>query len=247
MGIPVDAYTMDETLQAISDVIENKEHIHHGVINAGKVVAMHRDPQLWESVVSADMINADGAGVVWASKKLNDPLPERVAGVDLMQELIPMAAEKGYKVFFFGAKEEVVKKVVDIYTDKFGQDIVAGYRNGYYTKEEEAGIAESIGKSGANMLFVAISSPKKELFLYEHRALLKSVNFIMGVGGSFDVVAGKVKRAPMWLQKLGLEGLARFIQEPGKMWKRFILDNTRFVILVYKYKLGILGKKDQGK
>jgi N-acetylglucosaminyldiphosphoundecaprenol N-acetyl-beta-D-mannosaminyltransferase len=119
-------------------------------------------------------------------------------------------------------------------------EIIAGYRNGYYKEEEEREIAEAIAASEADILFVAMSSPKKEYFLHRHKDILNRISFIMGVGGSFDVVSGKVKRAPMWMQKMGLEGLARFIQEPKKMWKRFVLDNYRFIRLVYKWK----GRKD---
>ncbi len=236
MNVPVDVLSMDQSLDIISNEIERKGHIQHGVINAGKVVSMQTDPELYDSVCESDMINADGFGIVWASKKLGRPLPERVAGIDLMQRLIELAGEKGYKIFFFGAKEEVVKQVVDRYAGEHGKDIIAGYRNGYYDQNEERGIAEMIGSSGADILFVAMSSPKKEYFLHKHQDVLQSVSFIMGVGGSFDVVSGKVKRAPMWMQKLGLEGLARFLQEPKKMWKRFIVDNYKFVMLVLKWR-----------
>lgn len=236
MNIPVDVLSMEDSLRIIDRAIEQKQHLQHGVINAGKVVAMQRDKELFQSVCESDMINADGFGIVWASKKLGYPLPERVAGIDLMQNLVSLAGIKGYRIFFFGAKEEVVQSVVSKYQASFGEKIIAGYRNGYYQEDEEREIAQAIADSGADMLFVAMSSPKKEYFLHRHKDLLSKVPFIMGVGGSFDVVSGKVKRAPLWLQKLGLEGLARFVQEPKKMWKRFVLDNYRFIKLVYKWK-----------
>ena len=145
-----------------------------------------------------------------------------------------IGSPKKYKIFFFGAQEEVVKKVVDIYSDQFSPNIIAGYRNGYFKKEEEESIAREIGESGANILFVAISSPTKENFLYENKGLLQKVNFVMGVGGSFDVIAGKVKRAPIWMQKVGLEWFYRFAQEPQRMWKRYLIGNTQFIRLVLK-------------
>lgn len=126
--------------------------------------------------------------------------------------------------------------MVENYTKQYSSTIIAGYRNGYFKKEEEKDIAKQISESGANILFVAISSPTKENFLYENKALLKKVNFIMGVGGSFDVVAGKVKRAPLWMQKIGLEWFFRFAQEPKRMWKRYLLGNSKFVYLVIKEK-----------
>ncbi len=233
LNCPIDALTMEETIEIIDFAIQNNKHIHHAVVNAAKLVKMKKDKELFESVVNADIINADGIAVVWASKLLGEPLPERVTGIDLMQNLVKLAHEKGYKIFFFGAREEVVKKVVEKYSKEYSPDIIAGYRNGYYSEEEEPLIAKQIAESGANILFVAISSPKKEKFLYKYKNILKNINFIMGVGGSFDVVAGKVKRAPKWMQKLGLEWFYRFLQEPRRMWKRAFIDNFIFVYYVF--------------
>lgn len=229
--------TMNETLQVVDNTISNGGKLHHVVVNAGKIVAMQSDLQLRKSVNESDLINADGQAVVWASKILKKPLKERVAGIDLMVNLVDLAHKKKYKVFFFGAKEEVVKTVVNKYTNQYSSNIIAGYRNGYFKKEEEQDIAREISNSGANILFVAISSPTKENFLYENRELLNNVNFVMGVGGSFDVVSGKVKRAPIWMQNLGLEWFYRFAQEPKRMWKRYLVGNSKFITLVIKEKL----------
>jgi N-acetylglucosaminyldiphosphoundecaprenol N-acetyl-beta-D-mannosaminyltransferase len=186
--------------------------------------------------VTCDLINADGQSIVWASRFLGGYLPERVAGADLMQELVALAYQKKYKCFFLGAKEEIVKRVVDIYTEKYGPEVIAGYRNGYFNKEEEAQVAKQISDSGAQLLFVAITSPKKENFMYQYRDLLSKVNFTMGVGGTFDVVAGFTKRAPKWMQNIGMEWFYRFIQEPGRMWKRYLVGNSKFIWLVLKKK-----------
>jgi len=228
---------MRETLSFIDEAIDKSKSLQHVVVNAAKLVNMQKDKQLYESVVSNDIINADGQAVVWASRFLGQPLPERVAGIDLMQNLVELAHEKGYKIFFFGAKEEVVKKVVDKYSNKYSDEIIAGYRNGYFKKEEERAIAKQISESGANILFVAITSPKKEIFLSQNSDLLKKVNFTMGVGGSFDVVAGKVKRAPVWMQNAGLEWFYRFLQEPGRMWKRYLVTNSLFIWYVLREKI----------
>ena len=228
--------TMQETLVLVKDSILKEEQIHHVVVNAGKIVAMQTDLQLRQSVNESDLINADGQAVVWASKTLGKPLKERVAGIDLMEELVKLAYKNQYKIFFLGAEEGVVKTVIDRYSNEYSPKIIAGYRNGYFKKEEEQEIAREIANSDANMLFVAISSPTKENFLYDNKALLKNVNFIMGVGGSFDVVAGKVKRAPIWMQKYGLEWFYRFAQEPRRMWKRYLIGNSKFIYLVIKEK-----------
>jgi N-acetylglucosaminyldiphosphoundecaprenol N-acetyl-beta-D-mannosaminyltransferase len=227
---------MSQTLTQIENSIDKGEQLHHVVVNAGKIVALQKDLQLRESVNNSDLINADGQAVVWASKILNKPLKERVAGIDLMQNLVAAAAKNNYKVFFFGAKEEVVKKVVALYSDMYSPSIIAGYRNGYFDKSEEATIAKQIAESGAQLLFVAISSPTKENFLYQNKELLQRVNFIMGVGGSFDVVSGLTKRAPLWMQKNGLEWFYRFLQEPKRMWKRYLIGNSKFLALVFKEK-----------
>ena len=233
----IDNFTLVETVSLIENTIHNKEQIHHVVVNAGKIVAMQSDPKLQQSVNESDLINADGQAIVWASKFLGNPLKERVTGIDLMQKLVSKAHINKHKIFFLGAKEEVVSKVVRIYKEKYTPDIIAGYRNGYFKKEEEYDIALQIAASGAQILFVAISSPIKEIFLFENKELLKNVNFIMGVGGSFDVVAGLVKRAPLWMQNYGLEWFYRFLQEPKRMWKRYLYGNTKFIYLILKEKL----------
>lgn len=236
-NIPVDALTMKETVNIIDAALAERKPIHHVVINAAKVVNAQKDKNLKESIVNCDIINADGQGVVWAARFLNKPLPERVAGIDLMEELVGLAASKGYRIYFLGAKESIVKKVVDVYSERYGKQIVAGYRNGYFTGEEELSVAQKIGESKADILFVAMSSPKKEIFLNTYKKEI-NVPFIMGVGGSFDVVAGFVKRAPSWMQKSGLEWFYRVIQEPKRMWKRYLVGNFEFTRLVLKEKLG---------
>jgi N-acetylglucosaminyldiphosphoundecaprenol N-acetyl-beta-D-mannosaminyltransferase len=233
--IPVDSLTMQETIGLIDKAIVQQRPIHHVVINAAKVVNAQKDAELKESIVSCDIINADGQAIVWASRFLNRGLPERVAGIDIMANLVQLAAEKKYKIFFLGAKEEVVKKVVGVYGERYGKAIIAGYRNGYFNKEEEGDVARQIAESGASILFVAMSSPKKEIFLNTYKEVIRTP-FIMGVGGSFDVVSGLVKRAPTWMQKTGLEWFYRVIQEPGRMWKRYLFGNSEFIYLVLKEK-----------
>jgi len=237
LGIPLDALTMEETIDFIDRGIQNGDRINHVVINAGKVVAMQKNEALFKSVVTCDLINADGQSIVWAARFLGHSIPERVAGVDLMQNLVELAAAKDYKCFFFGARQDVVEKVVEIYQEKYGTPIIAGYRNGYFNVEEEPAIARQIGESGAQLLFVAMPSPKKENFMYTYRNVMSDLNFNMGVGGSFDVVAGVTRRAPRWMQNLGLEWFYRFIQEPGRMWKRYLIGNIKFVSIILNAKI----------
>jgi N-acetylglucosaminyldiphosphoundecaprenol N-acetyl-beta-D-mannosaminyltransferase len=235
LGTPVDNLTMQETLDLLNLAIINNQHILHTVVNAGKIVSMQEDLELRESVTQADLINADGQSVVWASRLLGRPLKERVAGIDLMENLVELAHLKNYRLFFFGAKEEIVNKLIAKYSQQYSKDIIAGYRNGYFKKDEEKAIAEQIANNNTNILFVAITSPLKENFLYKNREILRNVNVIMGVGGSFDVITGYVKRAPVWMQKTGLEWLYRVYQEPRRMFKRYLVGNIKFIKLVMKY------------
>lgn len=232
----VDNLSMNETIDWVNSAINEKKQIHHTVVNAGKINLLQKDLVLRESVNSADIINADGVAVVWAAKFLGKPLKERVAGIDLMTELIENAARNNQKIYLFGAKENVVSKLVEIYSNKYGKEVIAGFRNGYFREDEESSIMQNIAASGANLLFVAISSPKKENLLYKYRETLKNINFIMGVGGSFDVLTGNVKRAPIWMQKIGMEWFYRLIQEPKRMWKRYLIGNPKFIFLVLKEK-----------
>jgi N-acetylglucosaminyldiphosphoundecaprenol N-acetyl-beta-D-mannosaminyltransferase len=236
LNCPIDTFTMDETISIIDKAIRERKQLHHVVVNAAKLVYMQKDKELYDSVVNCDIINPDGQAVVWASRFLGQALKERVAGIDLMQNLVKLASEKNYKVFFFGAKEEVVKGVVDKYSEMYSSEIIAGYRNGYFKKEEEETIAKQIASSGADILFVAISSPTKEIFLNKYKDIINTP-FIMGVGGSFDVVAGKVNRAPLWMQNAGLEWFYRFLQEPRRMWRRYLVTNSLFIYYMLKEKV----------
>lgn len=233
LNCPIHAIGMDETVAIIDKAIKNKGQLHHVVVNAAKLVKMKSDEALRSAVVDCDIISADGQSLIWAAKLLGLHLPERVAGIDLMERLVLLAFYKGYKIFFLGARSEVVSQVVQKYSLEYDPAIIAGYRDGYFKNQEELDVAREIAASKADILFVAMSSPKKEIFLDKYKTLIKTP-FIMGVGGSFDVVAGKVKRAPRWMQKCGLEWFYRVVQEPRRMWKRYLVTNTLFIFRVCK-------------
>lgn len=225
----VNALSMDETVDYIKKVIARRNPpVQHVVINALKVNLMEGDPKLREIVNACPLINADGSSILWAAKKLGVPIKERVTGIDLFQRLVKEAAENGYKIYLFGAKEEVVTKVRDIFQKEYPTLKIAGYRNGYFTPEEEPQIVADMAASGADMMFVAFSSPKKEYWVNKYLNQL-NIPFVMGVGGSFDVVAGVTKRAPEFWQKIGMEWFYRFIQEPRRLWKRYVVGNAVFI------------------
>jgi N-acetylglucosaminyldiphosphoundecaprenol N-acetyl-beta-D-mannosaminyltransferase len=234
MGCQVDNLSMEETLGRIEQFIQSGLPHQHVVVNVDKLVKASRDAELRRIINDCALINADGMPVVWASRLLGKPLKERVAGVDLFEALMRRAGEKGWRVFLLGAREEVVSKVADTYQRKYPKLVLAGYRNGYWKGEaEEAAVAQQIRDSRADLLFVAISSPKKEQFLGRYQAEMK-IPFAMGVGGTFDVAIGRVKRAPVWMQKSGLEWFYRFLQEPRRMFRRYFIEDMAFIWLFIK-------------
>ncbi len=227
LGVPVDNLSMDETLDVIEGFIASGRPHQHVVVNVDKVVKAHRDPALAGILGRCALVNADGMPVVWASRMLGTPLKERVTGIDLFEALMERSAREGWRVFLLGARPEVVGKARSIYESRYPGLIVAGHRDGYWTEDEEPQVAEQVRRSGADILAVAISSPKKERVLDRGQVHLR-VPFAMGVGGTFDVTAGRVRRAPVIMQRVGLEWLARVAQEPRRMFRRYFVDSLAF-------------------
>lgn len=239
LGSPMDVATMEETVSHIEDKVEKGDFLQHVVVNVAKIVNMQKDPTLAESVKACDVINIDGMGVVFGARFLGHDVPERVAGVDLFHELLKMSAKRDFPVFLLGATKDVVTTTSEKVKALYPNLTIAGFNDGYFWDDEEA-VVNKIRESGAKLLFVAITSPKKENFINKWQDKL-GVDFVMGVGGTFDVVAGKVSRAPKWMQDAGLEWLYRVIQEPRRMWKRYLVTNSAFAWMLLKAKL--IGKK----
>ena len=233
MGCEIDNLSMEETLQTIEEYIKDGRPHQHVVVNVDNLVKASGDEGLRRIINECSLVNADGMPVVWASRLLGKGLKERVAGVDLFEALMGRSAEKGWRVFLLGAKEDVVSRVKTMYEERYPGLTVAGYRNGYWATEDECRVVEQIKISQADLLFVAISSPKKEEFLSRYQAEMR-IPFAMGVGGTFDVAVGKVKRAPLWMQRAGLEWFFRFLQEPRRMFRRYFIDDLAFLRLLAK-------------
>ncbi|MEW6514367.1 MAG: WecB/TagA/CpsF family glycosyltransferase [Pseudomonadota bacterium] len=233
MGCYIDNLSMEETLQTIEGFIHSGKPHQHVAMNVDKLVKANRDPELRRIINECALNNVDGMPVVWASRLLGNGLKERVTGVDLFEALMKRSAEKSWRIFLLGAREEVVLGVKQLYETKYPGLVVAGYRNGYWKPDEEAAVVEQIKTAKPDLLFVAISSPKKEQFLGRYQAEMK-IPFAMGVGGTFDVAVGKVRRAPLWMQKMGLEWFYRFLQEPRRMFKRYFVDDMTFFWLLLK-------------
>lgn len=234
----MDVASMSETVEEVRKAVKTGRFTQHVVVNAAKLVNMRNDAQLNKSVRSCDIINIDGMGVVLGARFLGHAVPERVAGIDLFHELLAMSTSNGFSVFLLGAEEGVVAAAVSKVHALYPGLTIAGHHHGYFW-DDEAAMVENIRTSGAQLLFVAITSPQKENFIDRWRDQL-GVTFVMGVGGTFDVVAGKVKRAPAWMQQWGLEWLYRVIQEPRRMWKRYLTTNSQFGWLLLKERLAQL-------
>jgi len=226
---------MDETLRYIQERVEGHLFTQHVVVNVAKVVNMQGDEELRRAVEACDIVNIDGMGVVFGARLLGFSVEERVAGIDLFERLLRLAEIQRYPVYFLGAKADVVQDVVRICEQRYPGLVVAGFYHGYFWNEEER-IVRAIGESGARLLFVAVPTPLKENFINRWRGSL-GVDFVMGVGGSFDVFAGRVSRAPIWMQTLGLEWLYRLMQEPSRMWRRYATTNLKFVGMVAREKM----------
>lgn len=246
LGSPLDLLTMAETLLQIEKLILNQKPSQHVVINASKINLMAENEELQAIIEESPLVNADGQSIVWAARFLGYPVPERVTGIDLFESLVIRAAEKGWRVYYFGAAEGIVQTVVEKHRMEYPDLVIAGYRNGYFEEDESTQIAQQIRESQADILFVAFSSPKKEFWIHAHKEEMQ-VPFVMGVGGSFDVIAGKTKRAPKWMQKTGLEWFYRFIQEPRRMFKRYIIGNFRFLTHVFREKRKQRGAIQKGE
>ncbi len=240
MGCQIDNLTMEETLGRVEEFVQSGKPHQHVVVNVDKIVKAAKDPALREIINRCDLINVDGMPIVCASRVLGRPLKERVTGVDLFERLLERARERGWGVYFLGAQEEVVKKVVQRAQSRYLGLRIVGYRNGYWNHEEEAGIVADIRQARPQLLFVAISSPRKEIFLGRYQQEM-GVPFAMGVGGTFDVFVGKVQRAPLWMQTWGLEWFFRFLQEPRRMFKRYFVDDLYFFWLLAREMLRARG------
>ena len=234
MGCPMDVATVSETVDVIDHAISKNKFTQHVVVNVAKLVNMQNDLVLSNSIRECDIINIDGMGIVLGARFLGYNIPERVAGIDLFLKLISMSAKKNYPIYLLGSKDEVVKNTATKLRLLYPKINIAGYHHGYFWENEEE-IVKKIKVSGAKLLFVAITSPKKENFINRWKEKL-GVTFVMGVGGTFDVISGKINRAPLWMQKYGLEWFFRIIQEPRRMWKRYLVTNTKFLIMLVRHK-----------
>ena len=231
LGCAIDRLDMEGTLRRCEEIVEARQGVQHMAVNVAKIVTLRDNPRLREIVAASELVNADGQPLVWASRLLGDPLPERVAGIDLMHRLFELAERKGYRVYVLGAREHVLERALDVLRTRHPRLEVAGSHHGYFSDADSGRIAGLVRDARPDILFVAMSSPRKEYWLAEHRDEL-GVPLMMGVGGAIDILAGDVRRAPEWMQRTGLEWFFRLAQEPRRMWRRYLVTNTRFALLL---------------
>ena len=231
LEIPLDLYTMEDAVGLASNAMRRRERLQHGDVNVAKLIGMRTDAELLRCTAQSDIICVDGMGIVWGCRLMGLPVKERVSGIDMMMRVLAVCAREGFRPYFLGGREEVVQRAVEEVRRQHPRIQFAGWRNGYFRPEDESAIVAEIAASQADCLFVGISSPIKERFLNTHRNAL-DVPVQMGVGGSFDVLAGRVKRAPVWMQSAGLEWLYRFAQEPRRMAGRYLSSNIQYAVLL---------------
>jgi N-acetylglucosaminyldiphosphoundecaprenol N-acetyl-beta-D-mannosaminyltransferase len=224
---------MDATVDRIDHVIASGGFAQHAAVNAAKLVAMRQDSELERIVEGCELVSADGQSVVWASRILGDPLPTRVAGIDLMEELLALAERRGYRISILGARNAVLVRALVRIRERYPRLTVAGTRDGYFSDKDAAAVAAEIAAHRPDIVFVAMPSPRKEYWLGHYGRRLEAP-FVMGVGGSVDVLAGHVQRAPKIMQRLGLEWAFRLAQEPRRLLRRYVSTNTRFLAYVLR-------------
>lgn len=230
-GVPLDKIEWGEAVSLARRAMRERRRLQFGDVNVAKLVDVQADAELRKCLEQSDLVCADGMGIVLGCRLLGVPVGSRIAGIDLMSAIVELCAREGYRPYFFGAKQQVVDDLVARLKQQHPTLDVAGWRNGYFDKSEEKEIVETIKASGADCLFVGISSPIKERFLNQHRDAL-GVPLQMGVGGSFDVLSGHIPRAPAFMQRMGFEWLFRMVQEPRRLARRYYVANSRYLMLL---------------
>ena len=231
LGAPLDAVTLEDAVKVVDEAVASRRPTLNASLNAAKLVRMQTDSELRESVELCDIVTADGVPVVWAARALGHEVPGRVNGTDLMEVLFAHAAERGYSVFLFGSEPGIVSRARAEIERRHPAIRIAGTQHGFFDPSEEEAVVQRIAAARPDILFIALGTPQKELFQARHQDAL-GVPFTMGVGGSFEVLAGVRRRAPHWAQRAGLEWAFRMVQEPRRLAGRYLVGNAQFIYLV---------------
>jgi N-acetylglucosaminyldiphosphoundecaprenol N-acetyl-beta-D-mannosaminyltransferase len=228
LGVPIDLLTFDDTVSAAVNAMLTRKPTQHVAINVAKLVRARHDPELFRDVAESHIVGIDGMGIVWGARALGLSVPHRVPGVDLMERLLQICSTHDFRPYLLGARKTVLERAVLNALHRWPGLTFAGYRDGYFSPDEEDAVVERIRSCAPDCLFIGMPTPRKERFLHKYRDAL-GVPFIMGVGGGIDVLAGHVRRAPRAVQNAGLEWLYRTYQEPRRMWWRYASTNAEFM------------------
>ncbi|QSS99807.1 MULTISPECIES: WecB/TagA/CpsF family glycosyltransferase [Pontibacillus] len=231
MGVEVSPLSYDEITDQLKTRVQAGEQSTIIAVNPEKIMKAQEDATLRDLINGSTFQIPDGVGVLLASRLKGGQVRSRVTGVDMMDHLLKLSADQGYRVFFYGAKEEVVSKAIENIQAKYPAIQVAGYDNGY-VQDQEA-LIEKIQASKADVMFIALGSPKQELWIRENKDRLP-VKVFQGVGGSFDVFAGHVKRAPAPFRKVGMEWFYRLATDPKRFKRQLALPKFLFKIVTKK-------------
>ena len=231
LGCPLDLFSTREIIEQARQAVTEGRRLRLEGLNVAKLVDAHATPSLMRALHEAELVHTDGAGISLGLKALGIKAPLRCAGIDLMGLLCEMAVATGASVYLLGARQEVVELTAERLLNRYPGLRIVGMRNGYFTASEEEQVIQDIRVSGAHILFIGISSPKKELLLHTHWANL-NVRVGMGVGGSFDVLSGQLPRAPRWVQRIAMEWLFRMMLEPRRLLWRYVRSNSIYALLL---------------
>ena len=231
LGVKVHRVTMSDTLEVIREFIASgKPHIIV-TADASGIARAQSDQEFKDLINAADLVTPDGIGVLWGAEKLGTPLIERVSGVEIAEQMCKLSAEDGFSIYFLGAAPGVAELAGQKMAEKYPGMKVAGTHDGYFDSSRDAEIVAEVKVSGAQALLVAMGIPRQEKLIRDNMDKL-GVSVAMGVGGSFDVFSGKVKRAPRLIRKLKIEWLYRFLQDPkNKLSKILLLRQYRAMVL----------------
>ncbi|WP_058867108.1 WecB/TagA/CpsF family glycosyltransferase [Chloracidobacterium thermophilum] len=230
-GVPVANLTLDETLAQVAAWLQEPDFRRMAVVNAAILLDVERDAGFQTALATADLVTADGMSVVWAARWLpflGGRLVARVAAPEVMEGILAWCAHHGQRIYLLGATGEVVTAVCERLQQRFPTLPIAGAQDGYFPEAASATVAAAIRSARADVLFVAMGSPRQELWLARYGPQT-GVRFALGVGGYFDILAGKRKRAPRWMQSWGLEWSFRLVQEPRRLWRRYLIGNLAFL------------------
>jgi N-acetylglucosaminyldiphosphoundecaprenol N-acetyl-beta-D-mannosaminyltransferase len=232
LDVDFDALTLDQTVNEVVSMIRAGQRGYLSTVNVAILMMMRSDPRLAAFVRGSRFVVADGQPLIWSARMQSTPLPERVAGVDLVNVLAERAAKEGLGIYLMGANRPVIDEVAKRLKERIPGLRIAGVEDGYFKAEQAAERARAIAASKAEILFVGMGVPRQERFLEEYWNQL-GVGFAVGVGGSFDVLSGLRSRAPAWMQKCGMEWFYRLIQEPRRLFTRYLVTNTQFTGLMF--------------